>query len=56
MRVHEQMSGQTRLEVAKEAGYVFTLVESPAGAVSARIDVVRNLFSNMRFDSKNCLA
>lgn len=56
MRVHEQMSWRTRLEVAKEAWYIFTLVESPAGAVSARINIVRDLFSNMRFDSKNCLA
>ena len=56
MRVHEQMSGKTRLAVAKEAWYDFVLVESPAWAVSARIDIVRNLFSNMWIDSKNCLA
>lgn len=56
MRVHEQMSGKTRLEVAKESGYKFELVESPAWAVSNRIDIMRDLFANMRFDSKNCFS
>lgn len=56
MRVHEQMSWETRLEIAKKAWFKFTLVESPNWAVSNRIDIVRNLFPNMRFDSKFCLA
>lgn len=56
MRVHSQMTGQTRLEIAEKAWYKFDLVESPSWAVSNRIDIVRNLFSNMYFDEKNCSA
>jgi len=56
MRVHDQMTGKTRLEVANELWYKFVLVESPAGAVSNRIEMARGLFSNMWFDVKNCSA
>jgi len=56
MRVHEQMTGETRLEIAEKHWFKFELVESPPGAVSNRIDIARNLFSNMWFDSKNCFS
>jgi len=56
MRVHSQMTWETRLEVAKKAWYEFELVESPAWAVSNRIDIMRTLFSKVRLDAKNAIA
>ena len=54
MRVHSQMTWKTRLEVAEEAWYEFHIVNSVPWAISSRLDIMRNLFTNFYFDQKNC--
>ena len=55
MKVHSLMTGKTRIDSAKDLWYDFTLVGSPAGAVSNRIDLMRKLFPRSWFDHKKCL-
>lgn len=54
MRVHSQMTGKTRLEIVEEAWYEFHIVNSLPWAISERIDMMRNLFTNCYIDIKNC--
>lgn len=54
LKVHSQVTGETRLERLKHAWYEMVFVESPPWAVSARIDMMRTILPLSFIDSKNC--
>lgn len=56
LRVHDQVTGVSRINAMRELWLEFTIVESPAWAVSARIEMARNLFPRMFFDEVKCSA
>jgi len=54
MNQHEYTTGTTRLQTARQLGFDFELVTSPKGAVSNRIEAVRQIFSRLWFDEQKC--
>lgn len=56
LKVHSQVTWQSRLETLKQHWYYMEFVESPPWAVSARIDMMRLILPNSFIDSKNCSA
>lgn len=56
LRVHDQVTGVSRVQAMAELWLEFVIVESPVWAIKNRIQMARDLFPMMYFDEVKCLA